>query len=711
MKKRAFKKIRQSNRQLILILLALTLLSSPVFAAIQTAEILSAPDLTLNASDIIFSPENPVIGQPVNITAIVRNIGGSDAKNVTVDFYIDSTESIVQKVIDEIHSDSQKSSSINFIFLIPGSYNVTVKIDADNKIIEQNETNNQATKLITIAGIVTKPSSISLSAYPEVIKANGIDTSTITAIVTDELGRMVNGTEVTFSTTLGSIDSPKTTVHGIATTILTSSTSPGTAVVGASAIIKGTPVSDTLHVAFIETAEAKCNETIENTTTSIEGTTVSMTNTTVTVKDGAITINVENATIIVGNVTAGSVISILIEGGKLEITLEENATAVNNNTVTGNISKIKLNTPAESYETSKPDVGTVTADLDVEFKAIFTPANLGLTMTLREDYDNLPASGREIKENIIATFGIEGVTPSDIQKNTAIIVHSNLSGTYIANNVTGVPVSITVNRSWFDSVAGGDRNKVTLFKISDNGTVEEIKIPEVIIDSINNTVIFQTTFDHFCVFVLIAKPTPPSLPIYPIYPLLPGGYHPPPLIISNITVTLGRPVIVSWDTNEISDSLVKCGMKPGQYNIIKHDSNYTLSQSIRLEEVNKSGTYFFVVNSTARDGRTAQTNEHVFSYPAPPKPPKPGLWIKSIFPADYYLMIPWWFLFIAIVVILAISIANRRYVQRKWEELVERGKISAEAKRRREEALSELNRKFARGEISVDEYIDARNRV
>lgn len=122
MKKRTIKKII-----VIILLVLLASLPSLVFAAIQTAEV-SAPDLTLNSSDILFSPENPAMGQPVNITAIVHNVGRFTARNIPVDFYIDSTP-IVQKEIDEIHPNSQKSSSINYIFLYTGSHNVTVTIE------------------------------------------------------------------------------------------------------------------------------------------------------------------------------------------------------------------------------------------------------------------------------------------------------------------------------------------------------------------------------------------------------------------------------------------------------------------------------------------------------------------------------------------------------------------------------------------------------
>jgi hypothetical protein len=153
------KKIQSCIRKIQLIVtlsLVFAVLPALVFAAIQTAEVSAVPDLELNASDILFSPEYPIVGQPVNIMALVHNIGSATATNVTVDFYIDSTL-IVHNELVEIAADSMKSVSINFIFLSAGSHNVTVVLDANNTIIESIETNNQATKDITVVVPPTPP--------------------------------------------------------------------------------------------------------------------------------------------------------------------------------------------------------------------------------------------------------------------------------------------------------------------------------------------------------------------------------------------------------------------------------------------------------------------------------------------------------------------------------------------------------------------------
>jgi len=105
--------------------------------------------------------------------------------------------------------------------------------------------------LFTIIPSYITETSISLSANPKTIKADGISKSTITACLKTNGNPVANGTEVNFSTTLGSISPARAyTTNGIVTTVLTSSTSVGTAVVTGSACVYGTLVSNTVSVDF-----------------------------------------------------------------------------------------------------------------------------------------------------------------------------------------------------------------------------------------------------------------------------------------------------------------------------------------------------------------------------------------------------------------------------------------------------------------------------
>ena len=358
----------------------------------------------------------------------------------------------------------------------------------------------------------TEPPTITLAAYPGVIEADGINISTITATVTDKSGRMINGTNVTFTTTLGNI-TPTTavTVNGTAATILTSSTAPGTAVVEGT-ITNRTFVHDTVNVSFIRTAEAGCNGTLENVTITVMGTGISLADTTITIEDGVIAINTtgEGATIIAGNVTAGMVISIPIEGGTLDIVLEDDATAVAG-TVIGNISKITLNTPPEEYITSRTDVGTVSIDLDVEFQGAFTPYNaLSFKVTLVERYEDIEhlnvSDTSRLEDTIAAYFGADA---SAISGNIPILIYAELSATDLTqSDVAGVPISITLCKEWFDTVAEGDPGNIVLFKINET-TCElegDITMTPESITITDNRVTFRATFDHFSVFALVARP-------------------------------------------------------------------------------------------------------------------------------------------------------------------------------------------------------------
>ncbi|PXF62092.1 MAG: hypothetical protein C4B59_00295 [Candidatus Methanogaster sp.] len=359
---------------------------------------------------------------------------------------------------------------------------------------------------------VTEPFAISLTALPGIIKADGIETSTITAIVTDKSGRMVNWTEITFSTALGEITPHIATAKdGIANATLTSSTSPGTAVVK-SAIATRTTIYDIVYVPFIRTAEARCNGTLEDVTVTVLTTGVSVANTTVSIKDGVIIINTteEDAGIIADNATAGMVISAPITGGSLEITLEDDATAVAG-TVSGNISKIQLNTPPEEYITANPDVGTASIDIDVDFLGMFTPCRcLSFNATLVERYRDLEylnvSDPYRLKETLAAYFGVD---TSAIANNTPIMVHAQLSVTNLApSEIIGVPISITLHKTWYDTVARSDPGNVVLFKINETtGELEgNITMTPESITITGDQITFRATFDHFSVFAIVARP-------------------------------------------------------------------------------------------------------------------------------------------------------------------------------------------------------------
>jgi hypothetical protein len=84
----------------------------------------------------------------------------------------------------------------------------------------------------------------------------------------------------------------------------------------------------------------------------------------------------------------------------------------------------------------------------------------------------------------------------------------------------------------------------------------------------------------------------------------------PPIItnISAIEITKDS-AIISWDTDELSDSLVKYGTSPGNYNQTVYSSENLIHHSINLSELSINTTYYYVINSTDLSDNSAQSIE------------------------------------------------------------------------------------------------------
>jgi len=105
------------------------------------------PDLTLSPADISFSPTSPTEGSSVTITAIIHNVGGDDADNFTVSFF-DGTSLIGTDTIS-VTANSTSSASVTWT-AVSGNRTIKVIVDSGNVIVEFDETNNQASKNLTV---------------------------------------------------------------------------------------------------------------------------------------------------------------------------------------------------------------------------------------------------------------------------------------------------------------------------------------------------------------------------------------------------------------------------------------------------------------------------------------------------------------------------------------------------------------------------------
>lgn len=105
------------------------------------------PDLTLNFSDITFSPARPEEDDSVIITATVYNVGAADANNFTVSFF--DGASFIGNDTTSVSVNSTSTTSIIWS-AVSGDHNIRVVADSGNVIVESDETNNEASRAITV---------------------------------------------------------------------------------------------------------------------------------------------------------------------------------------------------------------------------------------------------------------------------------------------------------------------------------------------------------------------------------------------------------------------------------------------------------------------------------------------------------------------------------------------------------------------------------
>jgi hypothetical protein len=81
-------------------------------------------------------------------------------------------------------------------------------------------------------------------------------------------------------------------------------------------------------------------------------------------------------------------------------------------------------------------------------------------------------------------------------------------------------------------------------------------------------------------------------------------------VASSATMTTAT---ITWNTNEVADSLVKYGTTSGAYTLQQYDAVDVTSHSIGLTGLVANTTYYYVVNSTDPSGNPAQSAEFNFT--------------------------------------------------------------------------------------------------
>jgi hypothetical protein len=149
---------------------------------------------------------------------------------------ISATQSVTYFVVATLEPTASDQIPASFQIVFDPDAASVVRDRANGATVSINDTQPITIGPVRAAG---PTASLGVVAYPTSIIADGVSTSVVTVTVLDAHGQwVVDGTSVTFTTTLGTLPANPyvtSTSSGLVTTVLTSSTSAGTALITASA--------------------------------------------------------------------------------------------------------------------------------------------------------------------------------------------------------------------------------------------------------------------------------------------------------------------------------------------------------------------------------------------------------------------------------------------------------------------------------------------
>ena len=123
-----------------------------VFGPFNYPDVLELPDLEIFANDISFSSQNPMVGSPLTVSAIVHNASDYDAQNFVVHLINQYDPSIVYPAITINNLPAQNSQTVTWNIITPAVEAwcpMKVSVDYTNVITETNELDNYALRPFT----------------------------------------------------------------------------------------------------------------------------------------------------------------------------------------------------------------------------------------------------------------------------------------------------------------------------------------------------------------------------------------------------------------------------------------------------------------------------------------------------------------------------------------------------------------------------------
>ena len=133
--------------------------------------IINQPDLYIDETRITFNNTNPDLNETLNITANISNIGGVDAINALVHFYLGDPDDGGTLIGDQTKNVSANDSELYWVtWQIPeGLHSIWVVADPFDDIQELNESNNNASVNISVLrSIIDFPLNGSIFGFDEI---------------------------------------------------------------------------------------------------------------------------------------------------------------------------------------------------------------------------------------------------------------------------------------------------------------------------------------------------------------------------------------------------------------------------------------------------------------------------------------------------------------------------------------------------------------
>jgi len=183
---------------------------------------------------------------------------------------------------------------------------------------------------------------------------------------------------------------------------------------------------------------------------------------------------------------------------------------------------------------------------------------------------------------------IENVASSDITQDSATITwDTDEASDSVVNYGTTTPPGSTES-----DAAMVTSHSITLTNLSASTTYYyEVKST----DASSNTAVDNNNGSYYTFTTSAPDTTPP--------------------VIENVDASAitSNSATITWDTDEIADSLVKYGTSPGNYTENKYDSADVTSHSIDLTSLTENTTYYYVVKSTDPANNSSESSEYSFT--------------------------------------------------------------------------------------------------